>query len=64
MNSALDGWTVDDDEIAINRVMETTKGYYQAEVYQLAAAATWDSLYSSVDGDEYDTLESILQNPV
>jgi len=30
----------------------------------LAAAATWESLYSSFDGDEYDTLENILNQPV
>ena len=64
INSALDGWTVDDDEIAIIRVMETAKAHNQAELYQLAAAATWESLYSGVDGEEYDTLEGILQNPV
>jgi hypothetical protein len=64
INSALDGWTVDDDEIAIIRVMEAAKAHDQAELYQLAAAATWESLYSSVDGDEYDTLLGILQDPV
>jgi hypothetical protein len=64
MNSALDGWTVDDDEIAIIRVMEAAKAHDQAELYQLADAATWESLSSSVDGDEYDTLLRILQDPV
>lgn len=63
INAALDGWTVDDDENSINRVMEAAKWYCQAELYQLAAAATWDSRYSSVDGDEYDTLLGLLQNP-
>lgn len=63
VNAALDGWTVDDDEIAIIRVLEAAKSYNQAEVYQLVAAATWESLYSSVDGEEYDTMLSILQNP-
>ena len=64
VNSALDGWTVDDDEIAIIRVLETAKATNQAEVYQLAAAATWEAIFSSVDGDEYDTLLAILQDPV
>ena len=63
INAALDGWTVDDDENSINRVMEAAKWYCEAELYQLAAAATWDSLYSGVDGDEYDTLLGLLQNP-
>ena len=63
INAALDGFTDDDDEISIIRVLEAAKGYDKAELYQLAAAATWESLYSSVDGDEYDTMESILQQP-
>lgn len=60
INALLDGFTVDDDEIAIIRVMEAAKAYDQAELYQLAAAATWESLSTSVDGDEYDTMEGIL----
>ena len=60
VNALLDGFTVDDDEIAIIRVMEAAKAYDQAELYQLAAAATWESLSTSVDGDEYDTMEGIL----
>lgn len=63
VNSLLSGSTDDDDEIAIIRVMEAAKGYDQAELYQLAATATWESLYSSVDGDEYDTMEGILGQP-
>lgn len=54
---------VDDEEIAINTVLAAAKGYDQAELYQLAAAATWESLYSSIDGDEYDQLEDILRQP-
>ena len=64
INALLDGWTGDEDEIGILSVMETAKAQDQAELYQLAAAATWDSLYSSVDGDEYDELLSTLQQPV
>jgi hypothetical protein len=63
INAALDGFTGDDDEIAINSVMQAAKDYDQAELYQLAAAATWDALYSSIDGEEYDALLSILQQP-
>ena len=63
INAALDGFTDDDDEIAILRVLEKAKAYDQAELYQLAAAATWESLYSSVDGDEYDMLENLLAQP-
>ncbi len=64
VRSLLDGWTVDSDEIGIIRVLEAAKGYDQAELYQLVAAATWEDLYSSVDGDEYDTMEGILGQPV
>lgn len=64
VNAMLAGSTGDDDEIGINRVMEAAKAHDQAELYQLAAAATWDMLYSSVDGDEYDSLLNILQQPV
>jgi hypothetical protein len=64
VNALLDGWTGDEDEIGILGVMQAAKGQDQAELYQLAAAATWDSLYSAVDGDEYDELLSILQLPV
>jgi hypothetical protein len=64
VNSLLSGTTGDDDEIAIIRVLEAAKAYDQAELYQLAAGATWESLYSSVDGDEYDTMEGILDQPI
>jgi hypothetical protein len=63
VNAMLSGSTGDDDEIAILSVMQKAKAYDQAELYQLAAAATWDALYSSVDGDEYDELLSTLQQP-
>lgn len=64
VNALLSGSTGDEDENAINSVMQAAKGYDQAELYQLARAATWDSLYSSVDGDEYDELLNTLQQPV
>jgi len=64
VNALLSGSTDDDDELAIIAVMAAAKAYDQAELYQLAAAATWESLYSSFDGDEYDTLENILNQPV
>jgi hypothetical protein len=64
VNALLSGSTDDDDEDAINRVMEAAKAYDQAELYQLAAAATWESLSSSFDGDEYDALENTLNQPV
>lgn len=63
VNALLSGFTVDDDELAILRVMETAKAYDQAELYQLTSAATWDSLYTSFDGDEYDALEGLLNMP-
>jgi hypothetical protein len=64
INALLSGSTDDDDEDAINAIMRAAKDYDQAEAYQLTAAATWESLYSSMDGDEYDTLEDILNQPV
>lgn len=63
VNALLSGSTDDDDENAINQVMEAAKAYDKAELYQLAAAATWESLYSSFNGDEYDTLENTLNQP-
>jgi hypothetical protein len=60
INALLSGWTVDDDENAINAIMRAAHDYDLAEVYQLAAAATWESLYSSVDGEQYDELEDTL----
>ncbi|WP_290542684.1 hypothetical protein [Aestuariivirga sp.] len=63
INALLSGSTDDDDEIAIIRILEESRALCQAEVYQLSAAATWESLYSCVDGDEYDILESVLDEP-
>lgn len=63
INAALSGWTVDDDEIAILRVLEQSKILCQAELYQLAAGATWESLDTSIDGDQHDELESLLNTP-
>jgi len=64
VKALLNGWTDDDDELRIIRVFEAVKAYDQAELYQLAASATWESLYTSLDGEEYNALESILNNPV
>lgn len=64
INAALDGFTVDDDEISILRVMRTSKVLCQAELYQLASDATWESLDTSFDGDQYDELVSLLNAPV
>jgi hypothetical protein len=63
INRLLSGATDDDDEGAILKIMEKAQAYDQAELYQLAASATWDSLYSSFDGDEYDMLEDRLGQP-
>jgi hypothetical protein len=63
INAMLDGFTGDDDENAINAILQAAKDYDQAELYQLSAAATWDALYSSIDGDQYDELEDILHQP-
>ncbi|SCK05649.1 MULTISPECIES: hypothetical protein [unclassified Streptomyces] len=64
INSLLDGFTDDDDEIAVLKVLKTSQGYDQAEMYQLAASATWESLFSSFDGEEEDELEATLNRPV
>ncbi|MEX0405441.1 hypothetical protein ABGN05_07215 [Aquibium sp. LZ166] len=63
IQACLDGSTGDDDEIAILSCLSAAKAYDQAELYQLAAAATWEALYSSIDGDEYDQLETLLDQP-
>jgi hypothetical protein len=55
--------TTDDEEDAINSVMQAAKDYDQAELYQLARGAGWESLYSNVQGSEYNTLLDILQHP-
>jgi hypothetical protein len=64
INALLSGSTDDDDEIAINGVMRDSKDWNQADMYQLASAATWESLYTSMNGDEYDVLEDLLGQPV
>jgi hypothetical protein len=64
VKALLNGSTDDDDELGIIRIMEAAKAYDQAELYQLAASATWESLYTSFNGDEYDNLENVLNNPV
>lgn len=63
INACLDGGTDDDDEGAINKVLLAAKSYDQAELYELASASTWESLYTCFDGDEYDQLEDILSQP-
>jgi hypothetical protein len=63
IQACLDGITDDDDETSINRVLETAKANDLAELYQLVAGATWEALDSSMDGDEYDTMESMLTPP-
>ncbi len=55
--------TTDDEEDAINSVMQATKDHDQAEFYQLARGAGWESLDSNIQGDQYDTLVNILQQP-
>jgi hypothetical protein len=56
--------TTDDEENAINSVLQAAKDYDQAELYQLARGATWESLDSNIQGDEFDQLLSILGRPV
>jgi hypothetical protein len=56
--------TGDDEEIAIDNVMQAAKDHEQAELYQLAAGATWDSLDSNIQGAEFDELMNILNQPV
>jgi hypothetical protein len=63
INAAIDGMTLDDDEIAILRVMEAAKSHDQAEMYQLVAGATWESLSSDMHGQEYNDLLELLQEP-
>jgi len=55
--------TTDDEENAINSVLQAAKDYDQAELYQLARGATWESLDSNIQGGEFDELLNILQQP-
>lgn len=63
VKALLDGWTVDDDEDQIIKVMKAAQAHDKAELYQLAASATWESLDTSVDGKQYKQLEDILNQP-
>jgi hypothetical protein len=56
--------TTDDEENAINSVFQAAKDYDQAELYQLVRGATWESLDSNIQGDEFDHLLSIMGQPV
>jgi hypothetical protein len=60
MDSCLTGWTGGDDEIAVNTILRTSKGYDEAECYQLAAAATWSMLYGGIDGENYLELRDVI----
>jgi hypothetical protein len=64
INACLDGSTGDEDEDAILVCLHAARDYDQAELYQLAAAATWETLDSSIDGEQYDDLEGLLDRPV
>jgi hypothetical protein len=55
---------VDAEEIAINTVLSAAKAHEQAELYQLAAAVSWEALDSAIDGEEHDDLERLLSQPV
>ena len=56
--------TTDDEENAINSVLQAAKHYDQAELHQLVRGATWESLDSNIQGDEFDHLLNIMGQPV
>ncbi|BDV31430.1 hypothetical protein [Microbacterium terricola] len=62
LNALLDGFTVDDDENAINLILTAARNRDQAEVYQLVSAAGWEALDTSVDGEQYEELETTLND--
>jgi hypothetical protein len=62
VSAMLDGFSDDDDEQAIFHVFTHTKQQSPAEAAQLLAAATWEALSFSFDGQEYDDLEKLFSS--
>jgi len=62
LNAIIDGWTDDDDETAINHILRAAHDYDIGEVYQLVTGVSWEALDSCMNGDEYDTMEGILND--
>jgi hypothetical protein len=60
VNRLLDGAVEDEEEQAILNVLRTSKGRSTADFAQIAAQATWEKLYNSFDGQEYDDLEGMF----
>ncbi|MDQ3548029.1 MAG: hypothetical protein M3439_04335 [Chloroflexota bacterium] len=52
-------WTEDEEEDAILLILKATKGRSVAEFAQLSHSATWEKLYTSIDGTQYNTLEGL-----
>lgn len=61
MNRMLDGAVGDEDEDAILTTLRDTKTRSPAEFLQLGASATWETLDSSFDGEQYDQLELLFK---
>ena len=52
-------WTEDEEEDAILLILKATKDRSVAEFAQLSHSATWEKLYTSIDGTQYNTLEGL-----
>jgi hypothetical protein len=50
----------DEEEQAILRILATSKERSPAEFVQLVSETTWEKLYNSFDGTEYDSLEGMF----
>lgn len=61
INRMLDGATLDEDERGILLTLSHTKRRSVAEFAQLVAAAGWEELDESLDGDEHDELMKLFE---
>ena len=60
INLMLDGAVEDEEEQAILAILRMSKSRSVADFAQIAAQATWEKLYNSFDGQEYDDLEGLF----
>ena len=59
-NFCIDGFTGDEDEEAILKVLSTTRKANRAEYFQLLAALTFTTLDDNIHGDEWNTFMALL----
>lgn len=59
-NLCIDGFTGDEDEEAILKVLSTTKKANRAEYFQLLSTLTWTTLDDNIHGDQWDSFMALL----